>query len=167
MDIVQDNNLAPTEGTGQPKIIVSADSKTRRGRPPKTKKLAPISVNLIPKVVPDDETFEIYNLLRRGYNESEIKTMYKEIPQSKFKRLLIRARGIQRQAIKDYESMKADVLDKLWYNYQLAQQIGDIKDSTIILQTIAKVTGLTKDVNVEGNQVITVFGNVEGGGGSR
>ena len=63
--------------------------------------------------------------------------------------------------------MKADVLDKLWYNYQLAQQIGDIKDSTIILQTIAKVTGLTKDVNVEGNQVITVFGNVEGGGGSR
>ena len=69
--------------------------------------------------------------------------------------------------IKDYESMKADVLDKLWYNYQLAQQIGDIKDSTIILQTIAKVTGLTKDVNVEGNQVITVFGNVEGGGGSR
>ena len=167
MDIVQDNNLAPTEGTGQPKIIVSADSKPRRGRPPKTKKLDPISVNLIPKVVPDDETFEIYNLLRRGYNESEIKTMYKEIPQSKFKRLLIRARGIQRQAIKDYERMNADVLDKLWYNYQLAQQIGDIKDSTIILQTIAKVTGLTKDVNVEGNQVITVFGNVEGGGGSR
>lgn len=167
MDIVQDNNLAPTEGTGQHKIIVSADSKPRRGRPPKTKKLDPISVNLIPKVVPDDETFEIYNLLRRGYNESEIKTMYKEIPQSKFKRLLIRARGIQRQAIKDYESMKADVLDKLWYNYQLAQQIGDLKDSTIILQTIAKVTGLTKDVNVEGNQVITVFGNVEGGGGSR
>ena len=29
------------------------------------------------------------------------------------------------------------------------------------------ITGLTKDVNVEGNQVITVFGNVEGGGGSR
>lgn len=104
----------------------------------------------------NDEQFQVFNLLRRGYSETEIRKMYAGNTK-KAARLIAQARKMQKEAMLDYDKSKADVLDKLWYNYRLAEQVGNIRDATSILQTIAKIQGLTRDVNVEGSQFITVW----------
>lgn len=154
---IQDNKKALLEGAeGDEKKEV--DNRLRpTKRPPKIKK-KPITdiMRIVPKPN-NDETFQIYNLIRMGYNEDEIRSMHNDWEDKKFSTIMKQARAIQQKAVLDYDAAKADVLDKLWHNYQLAQEIGDIKDSTIILQAISKILGLTRDVNFEGSQFVTVW----------
>lgn len=157
MKNIQDKGKAYLQGAQDPETGVTINVlKPKRGRP----KIAKNPLTTVERITPQpntDEEFQIYNLLRMGYGEDEIRKMYKSMPTPKFNALLKQARDIQKKAVLDYDSAKADVVDKLWHNYRLAQEIGDIKDSTIILQAIAKILGLTRDVNFEGSQFVTVW----------
>lgn len=157
MDIQDNNNLATLEGAqGENKEKANNPRIPAKRKPRANKKPLSDICKITPKVN-DDDTFQIYNLLRMGYGEVEIRKMYQGMSDKKFNTLIKRARAIQKKAVLDYDAAKADVVDKLWHNYHLAQEIGDIKDSTIILQAIAKVLGLTRDVNFEGSQFVTVW----------
>lgn len=156
MDI-QDNKKAPLGGAQDDKGKGRNNIPTPTKKTPKIKKKPISALTKIPPKPNNDETFQVYNLLRMGYNESEIRSMHNDWEDKKFSTIMKQARAIQQKAVLDYDAAKADVLDKLWHNYQLAQEIGDIKDSTVILQAISKILGLTRDVNFEGSQFVTVW----------
>lgn len=100
------------------------------------------------KEVPD-ETLCIFNLIREGYSQAEIRTMYAGWKQKKFNAIMERAKELMKQNVKDLEEAKADVVTKYMDLYRKAYKVGDAKECRNILDSLCKVQGLNRDVNIQ------------------
>ena len=129
---------APAEEPGEEKAVVSID-------------------DLDPAQMPD-EAMEIYNLLREGYNEAELRIMHKDWRLKKFKALLKRAKEIQAKAVQDTEAARAEIVAKYDHLYKLSMKVGNVKMAKAILDSKAKVLGLTKDGLLGESGIIAVWG---------
>lgn len=100
------------------------------------------------KEVPD-ETLSVYNLIREGYSQAEIRTMFAGWKEKKFKSIMARAKEMMSQNVKDLEEAKADVVTKYMDLYRKAYKVGDAKECRNILDSLCKVQGLNRDVNIQ------------------
>lgn len=117
---------------------------------------------LDPALVPD-EAFQLFNLLRRGYTESELRVMYKDWKLKKFKALIKRARDLQAKAVLDREAGKADAASKYLDLYRKASEIGNLKEQKNILDSYCKLMGYMGDVNfADGTFVVAWRGGTDG-----
>lgn len=129
---------APAEEPGEEKAVVSID-------------------DLDPAQMPD-EAMQLYNLMREGYNEAELRIMHKDWRLKKFKALLKRAKEIQAKAVQDTEAARAEIVAKYDHLYKLAMKVGNIKEAKNILDSKAKVLGLTKEGLLGEGGIIAVWG---------
>lgn len=100
------------------------------------------------KEVPD-ETLSVYNLIREGYSQAEIRTMFAGWKQKKFTAIWGRAKDLMTQNVKEMEEAKADVITKYMDLYRKAYKVGDAKECRNILDSLCKVQGLNRDVNIQ------------------
>lgn len=100
------------------------------------------------KEVPD-ETLSVYNLIREGYSQAEIRTMYAGWKAKKFKSIMTRAKEMMSQNVKELEEAKADVVTKYMDLYRKAYKVGNVKECKNILDSLCKVQGLNRDVNIQ------------------
>ena len=94
------------------------------------------------------EELEILGYIKQGYSKADIRQIYASWPIARFRAEWSKAMTIMRKAVADQEQARAEVL--LRYNdlYKHAYDIGLLKECRNILDSIAKVQGLTKDGNV-------------------
>jgi len=117
---------------------------------------------LDPALVPD-EAFQLFNLMRRGYTESELRVMFKDWKLKKFKALIKRARDLQTKAVLDREAGKADAASKYMDLYRKASEIGNLKEQKNILDSYCKLMGYMGDVNfADGTFVVAWRGAADG-----
>lgn len=117
---------------------------------------------LDPALVPD-EAFQLFNLLRRGYTDSELRVMFKDWKLKKFKALMKRARDLQTKAVLDREAGKADAATKYLDLYRKASEIGNLKEQKNILDSYCKLMGYMGDVNfADGTFVVAWRGGADG-----
>jgi hypothetical protein len=112
---------------------------------------------LIPKPIPDDDTFKLFNLLNSGYEETELRPMFPTWPTRKFNALLERAKELVAKSVQDTEKEKAGIVAKYKHLYKLAMSVNNAKEARQILDSLTKVLGLTKDVNVNDGTFIAVW----------
>ena len=62
-------------------------------------------------------------------------------------------------AVKDKDAAKADVLAKFQHLYNLAYKVGNIKECSRALENIAKINGLTTNLNISDSNFIALWGN--------
>ena len=129
---------APAEEPGEEKAVATID-------------------DLDPAQMPD-EAMQLYNLMREGYNEAELRIMHKDWRLKKFKALVKRAKEIQAKAVQDTEAARAEIVAKYDHLYKLAMKVGNIKEAKNILDSKAKVLGLTKDNLLGESGIIAVWG---------
>lgn len=113
--------------------------------------------DLDPAQMPD-EAMQLYNLMREGYNEAELRIMHKDWRLKKFKALVKRAKEIQAKAIQDTEAARAETVARYDHLYKLAMKVGNIKEAKNILDSKAKVLGLTKEGLLGEGGIIAVWG---------
>lgn len=100
------------------------------------------------KEVPD-ETLSVYNLIREGYTQAEIRTMFAGWKQKKFTAIWGRAKDLMAHNVKELEEAKADVVTKYMDLYRKAYKVGNVKECKNILDSLCKVQGLNRDVNIQ------------------
>ena len=111
-----------------------------------------------PKEIPD-EAMQVYNLMLAGTSEPELKVMYPKWSKRKFKAIITRAKALIAIAVQDKEAAKADVLAKFNHLYNLAYKVGNIKECSRALENIAKINGLTTNLNISDSNFIALWGN--------
>ena len=111
-----------------------------------------------PKEIPD-EAMQVYNLMLAGTSEPELKVMYPKWSKRKFKAIVTRAKALIAIAVQDKEAAKADVLAKFNHLYNLAYKVGNIKECSRALENIAKINGLTTNLNISDSNFIALWGN--------
>lgn len=111
-----------------------------------------------PKEIPD-EAMQVYNLMLAGTSEPELKVMYPKWSKRKFKAIINRAKALIAIAVQDKEAAKADVLAKFNHLYNLAYKVGNIKECSRALENIAKINGLTTNLNISDSNFIALWGN--------
>lgn len=111
-----------------------------------------------PKEIPD-EAMQVYNLLLAGKSEPELRVMYPKWSKRKFKAIIQRANALIAIAVKDKDAAKADVLAKFQHLYNLAYKVGNIKECSRALENIAKINGLTTNLNISDSNFIALWGN--------
>lgn len=112
---------------------------------------------LIPKPIPDDDSFKLFNLLNSGYEETELRSMFPTWPTRKFNALLERAKELVTKSVQDTEKEKAGIVSKYKHLYKLAMSVNNAKEARQILDSLTKVLGLTKDVTVNDGTFIAVW----------
>ena len=112
---------------------------------------------LIPKEIPEDEAFKLFNLINEGYDEAELRTMFPTWPTRKFNGLMARAKELVTLSVQDTEREKAAVVSKYKHLYKLAMSVGNAKEARQILDSMTKVLGLTKDITVNDGTFIAVW----------
>lgn len=112
---------------------------------------------LIPKEIPDDEAYKVFNLLNNGYEEGELRQMFPTWTTRKFNALLARAKQLITLSVQDNEKEKASIVAKYKHLYKLAMSVNNAKEARQILDSLTKVLGLTKDVAVTDGTFIAVW----------
>lgn len=107
------------------------------------------------KLVPD-ETLEVYNKIKEGYTQAEIRTMFARWKPKKFKAIWTRTQAIIAKDMADTEEARANAI--LRYNdlYKQAMAVGNIKEAKNILDSLCKVQGLNRDVQLNA-EFVTVW----------
>lgn len=138
------------------RLVITEEEKAPVIVPIEAKKGIKTIESVVPKENPD-ESMELYNLIRMGYSEIELRSMYKGWKAKKFKFLYGRAKELISKAITDTETARADAIDKYNLLYQKAMRISNIKEAKNILDSLCKVQGLSKDVNISDTNFIAMF----------
>lgn len=112
---------------------------------------------LIPKAIPEDEAFKLFNLLNEGYDETELRSMFPTWPTRKFNGLMARAKELVTLSVQDTEREKAAVVAKYKHLYKLAMSVNNVKEARQILDSMTKVLGLTKDITVNDGTFVAVW----------
>jgi hypothetical protein len=112
---------------------------------------------LIPKPIPEDEAFKLFNLINEGYDEAELRTMFPTWPTRKFNALFARAKELVTLSVQDTEKEKAAVVAKYKHLYKLAMSTNNAKEARQILDSMTKVLGLTKDITVNDGTFVAVW----------
>lgn len=112
---------------------------------------------LIPKDIPEDEAFKLFNFLNEGYDEAELRSMFPTWPTRKFNGLMARAKELVTLSVQDTEREKAAVVAKYKHLYKLAMSVNNVKEARQILDSMTKVLGLTKDITVNDGTFIAVW----------
>jgi hypothetical protein len=109
------------------------------------------------KQVPD-EALEVYNLIKQGYTKAEIRTMNARWKQKKFNAVWERAQAIVAQSVCETEEARAIAICRYTDLFKQAQEVNNIKEAKNILDSLCKVQGLNRDVNLNA-EFITVWKN--------
>ena len=112
---------------------------------------------LVPKTLPEDEAFKLFNLINEGYEETELRSMFPTWPTRKFNGLMARAKELVTLSVQDTEKEKASVIAKYKHLYKLAMSVNNAKEARQILDSMTKVLGLTKDITVNDGTFIAVW----------
>ena len=108
------------------------------------KVLNPTDVKAVP-----DESFEVYNLVKEGYTYPEIKVMYPSWSAKKLKAIQKRVSELMAYNVAEMENAKAEAITKYQDLYRKAYKIGNIKECKNILDSLTKVQGLTREINIQ------------------
>lgn len=112
-----------------------------------------LEIEDVPVKVCPDISIEVYNLIKKGYTKSEIRSMYKHLKAKKWDIVWNRTQELLSVNVQEQEQAKAEAITIYKDLLKRAIRMGNIKEARNILDSLVKVQGLNNELNVNADFV--------------
>lgn len=100
-----------------------------------------------------DEAKELFNLVKQGLTKADLRQMYASWSQRKFNAVWEATQKLLSMSIADVEEARAVAVARYNDLYRQASAVGNIKVCKEVLDSLSKIQGLTRDVELQANFV--------------
>lgn len=100
-----------------------------------------------------DEAKELFNLVKQGLTKADLRQMYASWSQRKFNAVWEATQKLLSMSVADVEEARAVAVARYNDLYRQASAVGNIKVCKEVLDSLSKIQGLTRDVELQANFV--------------
>ena len=98
-----------------------------------------------------DEARELFNLVKQGLTKSDLRVMYARWTQRKFNAVWEATERLLKMSVADVEEARAVAVARYNDLYKQAAAVGNIKVCKEVQDSLSKIQGLTRDVELQAN----------------
>ena len=98
-----------------------------------------------------DEARELFNLVKQGLTKSDLRVMYARWTQRKFNAVWETTERLLKMSVADVEEARAVAVARYNDLYRQAAAVGNIKVCKEVQDSLSKIQGLTRDVELQAN----------------
>ena len=98
-----------------------------------------------------DEARELFNLVKQGMTKSDLRVMYGRWTQRKFNAVWETTERLLKMSVADVEEARAVAVARYNDLYRQAAAVGNIKVCKEVQDSLSKIQGLTRDVELQAN----------------
>ena len=98
-----------------------------------------------------DEARELFNLVKQGLTKSDLRVMYARWTQRKFNAVWETTERLLKMSVADVEEARAVAVARYNDLYKQAAAVGNIKVCKEVQDSLSKIQGLTRDVELQAN----------------
>ena len=98
-----------------------------------------------------DEARELFNLVKQGMTKSDLRVMYARWTQRKFNAVWEATERLLKMSGADVEEARAVAVARYNDLYKQAAAVGNIKVCKEVQDSLSKIQGLTRDVELQAN----------------
>ena len=98
-----------------------------------------------------DEARELFNLVKQGMTKSDLRVMYGRWTQRKFNAVWETTERLLKMSVADVEEARAVAVARYNDLYKQAAAVGNIKVCKEVQDSLSKIQGLTRDVELQAN----------------
>lgn len=100
-----------------------------------------------------DDARELFNLVKQGLTKSDLRVMYARWTQRKFNAVWETTERLLKMSVTDMEEARAVAVARYNDLYRQAAAVGNIKVCKEVQDSLSKIQGLTRDVELQANFV--------------
>ena len=98
-----------------------------------------------------DEARELFNLVKQGLTKCDLRVMYARWTQQKFNAVWEATERLLKMSVADVEEARAVAVARYNDLYKQAAAVGNIKVCKEVQDSLSKIQGLTRDVELQAN----------------